>query len=132
MPQGREKPRCKRLLEEARSRFGVILVRVKRLQETLVPRSRPAPDGCKSGGTQSTNISVINHCLWLAPALPMDSINWEENVNEKNCRQRLTSEVISTTGGSAAGGGTTTNLRLADDVGAAPLPTHQLQPLVRP
>jgi hypothetical protein len=34
---------------------------IKRLQEALVPRSRPAPDGRKSGGTQRTDISRINH-----------------------------------------------------------------------
>jgi hypothetical protein len=32
---------------ETRPRFGVILDGVKRLQETLVPRPRQAPDGRK-------------------------------------------------------------------------------------
>jgi len=66
---------------EARPRFGVTLDGVKRLQETLVPRARQAPDGRKEGGTQSTAISMINRRLFLAPALPMGTVqedkgNW--------------------------------------------------------
>jgi transposase len=48
------------LSEEAQPRCGATLDGVKRLKETLVPRSRPAPDGRKSGGTQPTDISRIN------------------------------------------------------------------------
>jgi hypothetical protein len=33
---------------------------------------RQAPDGCKEGGTQSTDSSVINRRILLAPALPID------------------------------------------------------------
>jgi hypothetical protein len=33
---------------------------------------RQAPDGCKEGGTQPTDISVINRRVLLAPALPID------------------------------------------------------------
>ena len=54
----------------ARPRFGVTLDGVKRLKETLVPRSRQAPDGRKEGGTQSTDISWINRRVLLAPPLP--------------------------------------------------------------
>jgi hypothetical protein len=38
----------------------------------LVPRMRQAPDGGKSGGTQPTDISVINRRVLLAPTLPID------------------------------------------------------------
>jgi len=44
---------------------------VKRLQATLVPRARQAPDGRKEGGTQSTASSLINRRLFRAPSLPM-------------------------------------------------------------
>jgi hypothetical protein len=44
-----------------------------RRQETLEPRARPAPDGPKEGGTQPTDISVSNRRVFLAPALPMDT-----------------------------------------------------------
>lgn len=49
-----------RLSQEAQPRCGVALDGVKRLQETLVPRARPAPDGHTSGGTQPTDRSRIN------------------------------------------------------------------------
>jgi len=39
---------------------------------TLVPRMRQAPDGGKEGGSQPTDISVINRRVLLAPALPID------------------------------------------------------------
>jgi hypothetical protein len=57
--------------EEAPPRCSVILGRVKRRKETRVPRARHAPDGHTSGGTQPTDISVINRRVFLAPALPM-------------------------------------------------------------
>jgi len=44
---------------------------VKRLQHTLVPRARQAPDGRKEGGNQSTESRRITRRLFLAPALPM-------------------------------------------------------------
>jgi hypothetical protein len=44
---------------------------VKRLQHTLVPRARQAPDGRKEGGSQPTESSTINRRLFLAPALLM-------------------------------------------------------------
>jgi len=53
-------PGSPRLSEEAQPWCGATLDGVKRLKETLVPRSRPAPDGRKSGGTQPTDISRIN------------------------------------------------------------------------
>jgi hypothetical protein len=43
-----------------------------RPQGILVPRMRQAPDGCTSGGSQPTDISVINRRVLLAPALPID------------------------------------------------------------
>jgi hypothetical protein len=53
-------------LAEARPRFGVTLDGVKRLKQTLVPRARQTPDGRKSGGHQSTDISRINRRIyWL-------------------------------------------------------------------
>src|SRR5262245_56848116 len=39
---------------------------------TLVPRMRQAPDGGKEGGSQPTDISVINRRVLLAPAHPID------------------------------------------------------------
>jgi transposase len=50
------------------------LVGVRRLQEPLVPRSRPAPDGRQSGGRQPTEISVINRRVLLAPTLPLATL----------------------------------------------------------
>jgi hypothetical protein len=45
---------------------GAILVGVMRLRQTLVSRPRQAPDGYKQGGTQPTNISMINRRgYWL-------------------------------------------------------------------
>jgi hypothetical protein len=61
------------LSAEAQPRFGVTLGSVKRPTGTLVPRVRQAPDGCKEGGTQPTDISVINRRVFLAPALPRDN-----------------------------------------------------------
>jgi hypothetical protein len=49
-----------------------------RLKETRVPRERQAPDGPKEGGSQSTDISVINRRLFLAPALPIDDEHRDE------------------------------------------------------
>src|SRR5262245_53702473 len=68
-----------------------------RLRQTLVPRSRPAPDGRKSGGSQPTDISVINRRLLLAPPLPMTQVNGIQKMG-KNRNRLLTSEVISTPG----------------------------------
>jgi hypothetical protein len=68
--------------EETQPRFGATLDGVKRLQETLVPRARQAPDGRKEGGTQSTDISMINRRLLLAPPLPMDVVQ-EDKENAK-------------------------------------------------
>jgi transposase len=62
------------LSEEAQPRCGVALDGVKRLKETLVPRVRQAPDGRQSGGTQPPDSSRINRRLFLAPALPMDTV----------------------------------------------------------
>ena len=39
---------------------GATLVSVTRLRQTLASRPRQAPDGHKYGGTQPTNISMIN------------------------------------------------------------------------
>ena len=58
----------------ARPRFGVALDGVQRLQETLVPRPRQAPDGRKEGGTPSTESSRINRRVFLAPPLPMENM----------------------------------------------------------
>ncbi len=58
--------------EETQPRFGVTLGGVMRPTGTLVPRLRPAPDGCQSGGTHPTAISVINRRVVLAPALPIE------------------------------------------------------------
>ena len=68
-------PRFQRLSEETQPRCGVTLGSVKRPQGTLVPRMRPAPDGGKEGGSQPTDISVINRRIVLAPALPVDKEN---------------------------------------------------------
>jgi hypothetical protein len=46
--------------DEKQPRWRAILAGVKRLRETRVPGTRPVPDGHKSGGTQRTEISVIN------------------------------------------------------------------------
>ena len=46
--------------DERQPRVGAILGGVERLQETRVPRARQVPDGHKSGGTQPTDISMIN------------------------------------------------------------------------
>jgi hypothetical protein len=61
-----------RASEEARPRWRATLAGVQRLQETLVPRARQAPDGRKEGGSQPPEIRRINRRLFLAPALPMD------------------------------------------------------------
>ena len=71
--------------EEAQPRFGATLDGVMRLQETLEPRARQAPDGPKEGGTQSTDISVINRRVLLAPALPRDA----EQEDEENAKQSV-------------------------------------------
>jgi transposase len=52
--------RFSRLSEEAPPRCGATLGSVTRPQGTLVPRMRQAPDGGKAGGSQPTEISVIN------------------------------------------------------------------------
>jgi hypothetical protein len=45
---------------------GATLVSVMRLRQSLVSRPRQAPDGHKYGGTQPTNISMINRRgYWL-------------------------------------------------------------------
>jgi hypothetical protein len=46
--------------DEKQPRFGVILARVKRRRYTRGSRPRQAPDGRQSGGTQPTDIRVIN------------------------------------------------------------------------
>ena len=51
---------------------------VMRRQETLAPRARPAPDGPKEGGGQPTARSVLNRRVFLAPALPMDADQEDE------------------------------------------------------
>ena len=48
-----------------------------------MPRARQAPDGGKEGGSQATNLSVINRRLLLAPSLPMDKRHWDEDENVK-------------------------------------------------
>ena len=58
VPKG-GKGRCQRLWEERQPRCGVTLDGVKRLN-ILAPRPRQAPDGYKEGGSQPTDISVIN------------------------------------------------------------------------
>ena len=59
-------PRFSRPSEETQPRFGVTLGGVMRPTGTLVPRMRQAPDGGKEGGTQPTDISVINRrYYWL-------------------------------------------------------------------
>jgi hypothetical protein len=60
------------LSEETQPRCGVTLGGVRRPTGTLVPRRRQAPDGCKEGGSQPTDISVINRRVFLAPALPIE------------------------------------------------------------
>jgi hypothetical protein len=72
---------------EARPRFGATLDGVQRLKETLVPRARQAPDGRKEGGTQSTDISMINRRLFLAPPLPMHAVQEDE----ENAKESVTS-----------------------------------------
>jgi hypothetical protein len=64
---------CDPPLAEAQPRCGATLGGVMRRQETREPRARPAPDGPKEGGTQSTDSSVINRRVLLAPALPRDA-----------------------------------------------------------
>jgi hypothetical protein len=61
--------------EAAQPRCGATRDGVKRPPGILVPRARQAPDGCQSGGTQSTEISRINRRVVLAPALPMTPYN---------------------------------------------------------
>jgi hypothetical protein len=68
----------------ARPRCGVALDGVKRLKETLVPRPRQAPDGRKEGGSQPTDISWINRRVLLAPPLPMDEIQEDEEHAKKS------------------------------------------------
>ena len=70
-----------RLSAEAQPRCGGTLGGVRRPQGTLVPRMRQAPDGCQEGGSQPTDISVINRRVFLAPALPIDE------TKGKNLRQ---------------------------------------------
>ena len=60
------------LSEETQPRCGGTLGGVMRPTGTLVPRLRQAPDGCKEGGSQPTDISVINRRVLLAPALPIE------------------------------------------------------------
>jgi hypothetical protein len=64
--------RFSRPSEEAQPRCGATLGSVTRPQGTLVPRMRQAPDGGKEGGSQPTDISVINRRLLLAPPPPRD------------------------------------------------------------
>jgi hypothetical protein len=63
-----------RAWDEAQPRCGVTRGGVMRLRQTLGPRSRPAPDGRQSGGSQPTEISVSNRRLFLAPPLPMTQV----------------------------------------------------------
>ena len=65
-------PGFSRPSEETQPRCGVTLGGVMRPQGILVPRMRQAPDGCKEGGSQPTDSSVINRRVLLAPALPID------------------------------------------------------------
>jgi hypothetical protein len=57
-----------RLSEETPPRCGVTIGSVTRPQGTLVPSMRPAPDGCHAGGSQATDISVINRRLLTVTA----------------------------------------------------------------
>jgi hypothetical protein len=43
-----------------------------------VPRARQAPDGRKEGGTQATDSSLINRRRLLAPPLPMNAVQEDE------------------------------------------------------
>jgi hypothetical protein len=55
-----------RLSEERQPRSGALLAGGTRRRDTRGPRKRQAPDGHKSGGTQPTEISVINRRdYWL-------------------------------------------------------------------
>jgi hypothetical protein len=56
--------------EATQPRCGVTRGGVMRPTGTLVPRWRPAPDGCKEGGSQPTASSVSNRRVLLVPALP--------------------------------------------------------------
>jgi hypothetical protein len=71
--------------QETQPRFGGTLDGVKRLQQTLVPRARQAPDGRKEGGSQPTESRRINRRLFLAPALAMDAVHKMKNM--QNNRQ---------------------------------------------
>jgi transposase len=61
---------CHRASAEAPPRCGVILDGVQRLQETLGPSVRQAPDGGKAGGHHPTESSRSTRRFFLAPALP--------------------------------------------------------------
>jgi hypothetical protein len=104
----RGNPGWKRVSEEAQPRCGTTLVGVKRRQETRVPRARPVPDGHQSGGTPSTDSSVINRRVFLAPALPMTQ-NHGVRHGVRRCQtfgsHLLTAEVIAI----GIGGGLTTS-----------------------
>jgi transposase len=54
----------------------------KRLQETLVLRTRQVLDGRKEGGSQPTDSSRSNRRMLLAPALPIDAVP-EDKENAK-------------------------------------------------
>ena len=84
-------------------RCGAILASVKRRQKTRRPRSRPAPDGRQSGGTQPTDIRVINRRDdWLL--LVQWSVYKSGDKNDKRpsmlwlTTSPLTPDVISTLG----------------------------------
>jgi hypothetical protein len=79
---------------EAPPRWGVTLGRVKRPNGLLVPRVRPAPDGCPSGGTQPTDIRVLNRRRdWFR--LFQSTEDHSMTPTSKSCSPRVTSAVIS-------------------------------------
>jgi hypothetical protein len=66
-------PRCAWASDETQPRWRAPLAGVQRLNPTLGPRARQAPDGRQAGGRPPTESSRSNRRLFLAPALPMDN-----------------------------------------------------------
>jgi hypothetical protein len=95
---------------EAPPRWGVTLGRVKRPNGLLVPRVRPAPDGCPSGGTQPTDIRVLNRRRdWFR--LFRSTEDHSMTPTSKSCSPRVTSAVIS--------------IGIGRGLTASPLPHHR-------
>src|SRR5262249_26789770 len=80
--------------DETQPRCGGTLGGVQRLHETLVPRTRPAPDGHQEGGTQPTDSSRSNRRGFLAPSRLRVKVNGRKT-REK--RDRLRPQLVELT-----------------------------------